>query len=135
MNDDCGTERGIRAPTGNLADEKLDELARVRHAIVANARRTVDPDGTGFDATMQSSDDGSFFFTDDWFVAWGDRVINVLSVITQRISLAVLSAGFAIAGANMINTAPSVGYGRASLVASGLLGGWVVVAGLLGTRR
>jgi hypothetical protein len=122
-------------PTGNLSEAKIEELNKIREAILANARRKVDPEGRGFDAQMMaSSDDGGFFpSTDDWF-DWRDRFINVLSLVSQRVSLAVLSAGFAIAGANMVGTERAGSWGQASLAVAGVFAAWSVVANLMGPK-
>lgn len=68
-----------------------------------------------------STDDGSFFPQqgDDF-----DRYIDVISVASRRVSLAVLSAGFAYAGASMVGAETTSLYGRVSLGLAVLFGVW-----------
>jgi hypothetical protein len=80
---------------------------------------------------MATSDDGSFFSTDD-YVSWRDRLNEVILVASRRISLAILSIGFAIAGANLMGQADTSGYGLTSLIASGAFGIWAAAANLFG---
>jgi hypothetical protein len=122
----------FRFPTTRLAEADFQRLDRIREAIVENARRTVDPDGTGFD--MRMSDDGSFFGTDDPLADWRDRLLDDILIASRRVSLAVLSAGFAIAGAAMVGGATTAGFGQISLGASGVFAIWATAANLFGSR-
>ena len=70
------------------------------------------------------TDDGSFFPpTDD---DYRDRFIDVISLASQRVSLAVLSAGFALAGANLVAANTTAGY--VSLGAAAVFGIWAAAA-------
>lgn len=89
MSSDSKSARRYRFPTEHLSEADFQRLDGIREAIVANARRSVDPEGHGFDVMMMASDDGSFFSSDDWVEDWRDRFINVLSLVARRISLAV----------------------------------------------
>jgi hypothetical protein len=102
---------------------------------MAKTRTTIDPDGTGFDAMMQGSDDGGFFgFTEEQqfheWLDWAERFINIISLVSQRVSLAVASAGFAIAGATMVGTERAAGLGQVSLVVAVAFAVWFAAANI-----
>ncbi len=71
-----------------------------------------------------ATDDGSFFPQGDDF----DRYIDVISLVSRRVSLAVLSAGFAVAGASLVGANTASLYGRVGLGLAVLLGAWAVAA-------
>jgi hypothetical protein len=127
---------GFRFPTVRLSEADFQRLDRVREGILEKARRTVDPEGTGFDMMMQGSDDGSFFgpTEDPLLDDWRDRMIDVISIASRRVSLAVLATGFAIAGATMVGGGTTSGFGQASLVLSGVFTIWATAANLFGLR-
>ncbi|HYT73898.1 MAG TPA: hypothetical protein VEL79_04035 [Vicinamibacterales bacterium] len=70
------------------------------------------------------TDDGSFFPKGDDF----DRFIDVISLVSRRVSLAILSAGFAVAGASMVGANAESLYGRVGLGLSVLFGAWAAAA-------
>ncbi len=82
-----------------------------------------------------ATDDGSFFGATeeqqflDW-LDWGDRFVSVIALASQRVSLAIAAGGFAIAGSNMIERTPTLGY--ASMAAAGVFGVWIAVASVMG---
>src|SRR5262245_54398783 len=125
---------GFRFPSRRLTEADFQRLDRVREAMFEKARRTVDPEGTGFDLT--ASDDSSFFsLTDgDPFADWRDRMIDVISIASRRVSLAILSVGFAIAGAWIVSAGVNSRYGSASLIASGVFAIWGAGANVFGSR-
>ena len=138
MNDDRVKQRSAGFPKGTLSDAKVQELNEIREAIMSRARRTVDPNGTGFDAVMMS-DDSSFFNTDeddprDW-LEWGERFLSIVSLVSQRVSLAIASAGFAIAGATMIGTERGGSLGLVSMAVAGVFGAWFAAVTAMGARR
>ena len=81
------------------------------------------------------TDDGDFFgITEeeqfrDW-LDWGEGLVAVISLASQRLGLAIAAAGFAIAGSNMIEKAPILG--QASLGIAVVFGVWIAVASLRG---
>ena len=78
-----------------------------------------------------TTDDGSFFGVTeeeqfrDW-LDWADRFVSAVLLASQRVSLAIAAAGFAIAGANMIEKAPTLGY--LSMGAAAVFGVWIAIA-------
>ncbi len=82
-----------------------------------------------------ATDDGSFFGVTeeqqflDW-LDWGERFVSVISLASQRVSLAIAAGGFAIAGSNMIEKVPMLGY--VSMGAAGVFGVWLAVASAMG---
>jgi hypothetical protein len=85
-----------------------------------------------------TTDDGSFFgITEeeqfrDW-LDWADRLVSAMLLASQRVSLAIAAGGFAMAGANMIEKAPMLGY--LSLGVAGVFGLWIAVASARGVSR
>jgi len=85
-----------------------------------------------------ATDDGSFFGATeeeqfrDW-LDWGERFVDVVSLASQRVSLAIAAGGFAVAGSNMIERAPMLGY--LSMGAAGVFGIWIAVASLTKVAR
>lgn len=82
------------------------------------------------------TDDGFFGTTDDedlrdW-LDWGERFIWAFLLASQRIGLAVVAGGFAIAGASMIDRAPRLG--QVSLGIAAVFAVWVAAASLQGAR-
>jgi hypothetical protein len=83
------------------------------------------------------SDDSSFFgITEerqflDW-LDWGERFISVISIASQRISLAVAAGGFAVAGANIIDKAPM--WGNVSMGVAAVFAVWFGVANVAGAK-
>ena len=138
MKDNRVKQRTANFPKGNLSDSQIQELNEIREAIMSRARRTVDPDGTGFDAFMLS-DDGSFFNTDDGdpldWLDWGERFISTISLVSQRVSLAIASAGFAIAGATIVGTERGGSLGLASMAVAGVFGVWFAAVTAMGVRK
>jgi hypothetical protein len=122
----------FRFRSTRLSEADFESLDRLRETIVEKARRTVDPEATGFD--MKASDDGGFFPTGDDFDDWRDRYLEVILVASRRISLAVLSLGFAIAGASLMNGNNTSGYGQISLAAAGIFAIWTAAANIFGSR-
>jgi hypothetical protein len=130
-----GKPAGYRFPSDRLSEADFERLDRVRAEIVDRARRTVDPEGTGLDVMMMASDDGSFFGpTEDMLEDWRDRIIDVISITGRRVSLAILAAGFAVAGAALTRDGAVSGYGQASMVAAGAFALWAVAANVFGPR-
>jgi hypothetical protein len=134
-----GFDAVMRTDDGGFIKKKPEVEERYREKIKSRARRTVDPLGTGFDAFMQSSDDGGFFNTDeedlrDW-LDWAERFTTILSLVSQRVSLAIASAGFAIAGANMVGTDRGGSLGLASLAVAGVFGVWYAAVTASGAKR
>jgi len=78
-----------------------------------------------------ATDDGDFFGVTeeeqfrDW-LDWAERLIDVISLASQRVSLAIAAGGFAAAGAYMVGRSPMLG--QASLGAAGVFGVWLLVA-------
>ena len=81
------------------------------------------------------TDDGDFFgITEeeqfrDW-LDWGEQLVAVISLASQRLGLAIAAGGFAIAGSNMIEKAPM--FGQVSLGVAGVFGIWIAVETLRG---
>jgi hypothetical protein len=133
----AGKRYRFRFPTSHLSEADFQNLDQVREKIMADAQRTVDPEGKGFDATMMGSDDGSFgVFTDEsaWD-DWRDRITDLASIASRRVSMSVLSAGFAMSGSNMLGTEANTGYGLGCFAMSGLFTIWAVTANLAKPRR
>jgi hypothetical protein len=125
-------------PLGVLSDAQMQELHKKRKEIIANARRTVDPDQTGFDAVMMSDDSNFFDSTDDpafrdW-LDWAERMISMVSIVSQRVSLAIASAGFAMAGATLAGSERTAGLGQVSMTVAGIFAIWFTVANIRGSR-
>jgi hypothetical protein len=82
-----------------------------------------------------TDDDSDFFgITEeeqfrDW-LDWGEQLVAVISLASQRLGLAIAAGGFAVAGANMIEKAPMLG--QVSLGVAGVFGIWLAVASLRG---
>jgi hypothetical protein len=82
-----------------------------------------------------ATDDGSFFGVTeeqqflDW-LDWGERFVSVIALASQRVSLAIAAGGFAIAGSNMVEKAPALGY--ASLAAASVFGIWIAAVSVMG---
>lgn len=132
MNQDRANRKAAGFPTEGLSDSKIEELNRIREAIMERARQTVDPEGTGFDAVMMASDDGSFFNTDEEDPRdWMNWLINVISLASQRVSLAVASAGFAIAGSVMAGNDRTAGWGQAGLAVAVIFAVWLVAVNVM----
>jgi hypothetical protein len=80
-----------------------------------------------------ATDDGSFFGVTeeqqfkDW-LDWAESFVAAVLLASQRVSLAIAGVGFAIAGSNMIEKAPILGY--ASLGFAGVFAVWIVVASI-----
>ena len=83
------------------------------------------------------SDDSSFFgITEerqflDW-LDWGDRFLSVISLASQRVSLAVAAGGFAIAGSNIMGTSPMLG--QLSMGVAGVFAVWFGISNVTGAK-
>ena len=75
--------------------------------------------------SFMGTDDGSFLPVREEDI---DRFIDVISLSSRRVSLAVMSAGFALAGASMVAANNASLYGRVGLGLAVLLGGWAAAA-------
>jgi hypothetical protein len=84
-----------------------------------------------------TTDDGSFFGVteeqefQDW-LDWAEQVVSAVLLASQRVSLAIAAGGFVIAGSNMIEKAPMLGY--LSMGAAGVFGVWIAVASARGVQ-
>jgi len=82
-----------------------------------------------------TTDDGNFFgITEeeqfkDW-LDWADRLVAVISLSSQRVSLAIAAGGFAIAGANLIDKAPMLG--QVSIGVAFVFAIWIAIASMKG---
>lgn len=125
---------------GKLSKASIEEIYKIRKAIKERARQKVDPAGIGFDAVMMATDDGDFFGVteeeqfQDW-LDWAEQIVSVISLVSQRIGLAIISGGMAIAGSTMVSNERSMGLGLASLAISALFAVWFAAANLMGVRR
>ena len=108
------------------------ELESVRKAIWARARQTVDPQGTGFDPFVMSTDDSSTFLTDDMsfkdWLDWVQQIASLISLASARIGLGIIAAGGAIAASNMFGNPAAAGYATATLAVSAAFAAWFVGA-------
>ena len=77
-----------------------------------------------------ATDDGGFFGAteeqqfDDW-LKWAEQLLSTILVASQIVGLAIAAGGFAIAGASMIERAPTLGY--VSLGFAAVFGVWMAV--------
>ncbi len=80
-----------------------------------------------------ATDDGGFFGVTeeeqfrDW-LDWAESFVVAILLASQRVSLAIAAAGFAIAGSIMVEKAPMLGY--LSIAAAGVFGVWIAVASM-----
>jgi hypothetical protein len=122
-------------PLGKLSKERIEEIYEIRRAIKEGARQKVDPEGTGFDPVMMGTDDGDFFGVteeaqfQDW-LDWAQQLVNVISLVSQRIGLAIVSVGFAIVGSTLVSSERSLSLGQVSLGISAVFTVWFAVANL-----
>jgi hypothetical protein len=130
-------------PVGSEGEEELSkispaELSQLREKIMADARRTVDPRGTRFDPVMLT-DDEMFFRTDDVeFMDWWDWVEQGVRTIGDgftRLALGVTAGGLAIAASHMYGTNEGSRFAGPTLLASGLMVVWLLVATGAAMRR
>jgi hypothetical protein len=140
MGDRWSTRSTNPVPLGKLSKEKIEEIYEIRKALQERARQKVDPAGIGLDAVMMATDDGDFFGVteeaqfQDW-LDWAQQVVSVISLVSQRIGLAIASAGFAIAGSTMVSNERSLGLGQASLAVSAVFAVWFALANVMRVKR
>jgi len=130
------------SPYGTLSEEQVKKIYAIRDEIMRQARLKVDPNQTGFDAQMQGTGDGDFFGVteeqqfEDW-LDWAENFLNVISRVSQRVSLAVVTGAFAIAGSIMAGSPRTETAGFAALGLAGAFAVWFavsVVSGIKGQR-
>lgn len=84
-----------------------------------------------------TTDDSEFFGPTeeeqfgDW-LHWAEQLVNTILLASQRTGLAIAAAGFAIAGANMMHYARTLGV--VSLVVAAVFGLWAGLASAKGVR-
>jgi len=77
------------------------------------------------------TDDGDFFGVteeqefQDW-LDWAEQLVTVISIASQRVSLAIAAGGFAFAGATLIGKSETLG--QLSLGVAGVFAIWLAVA-------
>ena len=123
----------LRTPDLDLSSP--EERLRIRKALLARARKTVDPGQTGFDAVM-ATDDPDFFPTDEGdYLDLIDPVINVLFNGAVRVSIAIIAAGGAIASSHMFGSTAGSAYAVPTLLVSVAFAAWFVVSSVAGAGR
>jgi hypothetical protein len=121
--------------TNDLDLSSRTERLRIRKALFERARKSVDPDQTGFDAVMVT-DDSDFFPTDEGdYLDLIDPVINVLFDGAVRLGIAVIAAGVAIAASQMFGSPAGTAYAVPTLLVSGGFAVWFVVSAVAGANR
>jgi hypothetical protein len=123
----------------DLSKMSVEELDRLREEILKRARKTVDPEGTGFDPLMMSTDDSGVFSTDDvTFADWLDWVQQGMRTIVDasvNVGISVIAAGGAIAASQMFATERGWAYAGTTLAVSGAFAAWFVVGSLASRLR
>ncbi|HEX8051886.1 MAG TPA: hypothetical protein VF517_02770 [Thermoleophilaceae bacterium] len=123
-NEEQQPSRGGRPGGLDLSRLSQAELAELKEEIIRRQR----PAGSRLEPTMATTDDGSFFFTDDR-LAWDDRWVTVIDAISQgvtRIAAAQIAAGSAMASSQMMRAGndrmAKATLGVAAAAAAGLAG-------------
>ena len=134
--DDSSSQDPASVPDARLSN---DEIRKLRDVIMANARQTVDPHGIGFDALMVSTDDSSFFHTDDvafkdWW-EWVQQIVRAISDGSTRIGSGVIAAGGAIASSLLYGTERGVPYAGVVLIVSGAFAVWFAISAAMTSAR
>ena len=114
-------------PSATNPKRSIDEIFELRDAIIAGARRKVDPDGTGCDAQMS--------FAGGWGWDWGERLLAFATAFTTRMEFAVVAGGGAIAAGHMYGSVAGERYATITLAVSGLFAAWVAIFGIVAQFR
>jgi hypothetical protein len=124
----------FRAEAIDLSKLSVDELDELRKAILARARKMVDPLSTGFNPIMMATTPGEgIFSTDDVAIDWRDwwerfaDIGDIVAISFRRLSLALIAAGGAIASSHMLANSDSARFGVGTLAVSAALGAWFVI--------
>jgi hypothetical protein len=107
----------------DLSKLTIEELNELKEAILARAGRQVGPQG--FDPVMQGTQDGTDWW--DWIEEVIDNFSQVVSNAARLISLAVISVGAAITGAQLSASVRGSTYAGAALIVGAVFGAWFVV--------
>ena len=126
----------LRSEYPDLSTLSAEEIHRLRDAILERTRKTVDPNGTGFEMHMMSD---VMFNTDDMAITdwwtWVERVFPIISEAATRIGLAVIAAGGVMASAQMFATEAGSRYAGLTLTVSAGFGLWFAASAVLAAMR
>ena len=67
----------------------------------------------------------------DW-LHWAEQIVYAILLASQRVALAIVAGGFAIAGANMVHE--ERGLGVTALIVAGVFGLWTALATVKGVK-
>jgi hypothetical protein len=122
------------------ADQDLSKLSaegiyKLRDELIEQARRKVDPNGTGFDARMSIHDE--FPWADDGrrFLEAFEAVIWIVTQGLTRLGLCIIAAGGAIAASLMFGNEAGSHYAGATLLVSLLFAIWFAISAAVATFR
>jgi hypothetical protein len=107
----------------DLSKLTIEQLQELKDAILARAGRQVGPQG--FDPVMQESDGGSNWW--DWIEQIVDELSWAVFIAARFISLAIISVGAAITGAQLYASERGSAYAGAALIVGAVFGVWFVV--------
>jgi hypothetical protein len=132
MSRDSYASHPLREIAPDLSKMSQEELDKLRDMVMERARNTMDPNGLGLDVLMQTTDDSSWFSTDDvsfrdW-MDWVQQTIRVISDSATRIGAGILAAGGAVAASNLYATEAGSRFAGATLALSAAFGLWFVAS-------
>ena len=119
----------------DLSKPSAEEIYKLRDELIEQARRKVDPNGTGFDARMSIHDE--FPWVDDGrhFLEAFEAVIWMAAQGLTRLGLCVIAAGGAIAAGLMYGSEAGSHYAGATLLVSLFFAAWFAISAAVATYR
>lgn len=139
MSRDSYASHPLRKIAPELSKMSPEELDQLRDMIMARAHSTMDPNALGLDVLMQSTDDMSWFTTDDvsfrdW-LDWVTQMVRVISDSSTRVGAGILAAGGAVAASNLYATEAGSRFASLTLAVSAAFGLWFVASALTAAFR
>lgn len=118
----------------------VEELLKLKDAILEHARHTVDPTGTGFNPIMQGTMEGAGtwdWVAQDWrqWIEEVENLINVVSLGWRGVVLGILAGTAGIAAAQLYTTESGSRYAGATLLVAAGFAVWAGVTVIMGSTR
>lgn len=114
----------------NQSKPNLEDILKLRDAIMEEARRKIDPEGKGIDGQMSFAGG----WGDRW--DWGEgRFLMAFMAVFVRVELAIISGLGAIAAGIMFGSEAGSHYAALTLGVSAALALWVVITAAVSSLR
>jgi hypothetical protein len=135
MGRDTAERKMLGRADQDLSKLGAEEIYKLRDELIEQARRKVDPNGTGFDARMSIHEE--FPWADDGrhFLEAFEAVIWIVAQGLTRVGLCIIAAGGAIAAGLMFGSEAGSHYASATLLVSLLFAIWFAISAAIATFR